>query len=176
VVITNSGDLELAMAASVDDEAFRVQLCPSLPPASSCTAVITFTPTSLGTYGATATITGANPLEGITSTLDMHGVGLAPLARATTALAFPPTSINTFSKMGLTIANAGNADLHIMKMSLSGDAAVFSAEGCTGPISADTTCMAWIRYAPTQPGSNSALLTIATDGGVLSVVLNGNTF
>ena len=153
-----------------------------LQPSHSCSAQITFLPTTAGTSNATVTFTDDDgSVAGSTQAVSLQGNALLPNIQATpTSVSFPDLALGRISSVRqVIIKNTGAADLTVSGLHLNGAAPrnfVLRKQSCTGhAIAAGATCTVNVRFAPRRLGGRLATLVVANDAGPdLSVGLGGN--
>jgi hypothetical protein len=188
VTLTNTGNamLNVVNATLAGDATFTnagTGNCggAQLPPNQSCSAQITFLPTTAGTSNATVTFTDdSGSVAGSTQVVDLQGNALLPNIQATPAsVSFPDVALGRVTSVThVIITNTGTADLNISGLHLAGNARSFvlGRQTCTGPaITPGGTCRVNVRFAPRKLGGRLATLVVSNDAGPdLSVGLGGN--
>jgi len=136
-----------------------------LPPATSCTFTVTFSPTSVGVQTAVLTLSG-----GMVSSLFIQGTGVSSSAPA---LAVSPASVN------FGMVSIGETSLASVVTVTNKGAPVAIGPTVTGPgFTIDSTtcgtatasCTIRLKFAPASVGAASGLLTVAPG---LTVSLSG---
>ena len=184
---TGSAELDVADATLTGDATFTdpgTGNCGNahLQPSQSCSAQITFLPTTAGTSNATVTFTDDDgSVAGSTQVVALQGNALLPNIQATpTSVSFPDVALGRISSVRqVIIKNTGAADLTVSGLHLAGAAPksfVQRKQTCTGPaIAPGGTCTVNVRFAPRRLGGRLATLVVANDAGPnLSVGLGGN--
>jgi len=188
VTLTNTGNavLNVASATLNGDATFTnagTGNCAGaqLQPSGSCSAQITFLPTTAGTSNATVTFTDDDgSVAGSTQVVNLQGNALLPNIQATPAtVSFPDVALGRVTSVThVIITNTGSADLNISGLHLAGNARSFvlGRQTCTGAaITPGGTCRVNVRFAPRKLGGRLATLVVANDAGPdLSVGLGGN--
>jgi len=188
VTLTNTGNavLNVASATLNGDATFTnagTGNCAGaqLQPSGSCSAQITFLPTTAGTSNATVTFTDDDgSAAGSTQVVNLQGNALLPNIQATPAtVSFPDVALGRVTSVThVIITNTGSADLNISGLHLAGNARSFvlGRQTCTGAaITPGGTCRVNVRFAPRKLGGRLATLVVANDAGPdLSVGLGGN--
>ena len=128
-------------------------------PSGSCSAQITFLPTTSGTSNATVTFTDDDgSVAGSTQVVALQGNALLPNIQATpTSVSFPDIALGRITDVThVIIQNSGAADLTISSLRLAGEAPksfVLGKQTCTGPaIAPGATCRVNVRFAPSRRG------------------------
>ena len=190
VTLTNNGNavLDVVNAILTGDGTFTVATndCGNahLQPGVSCSAKITYLPTTAGTSNATVTFTDDDgSVTDSHQTVALEGNALLPTIKATPAtVSFPDVALGRVTSVTHVIitntANTGTADLNISGLHLAGNARSFvlGRQTCTGAaITPGGTCRVNVRFAPRKLGGRLATLVVANDAGPdLSVGLGGN--
>jgi hypothetical protein len=189
VTLTNTGNAELdvAHATLAGDATFTnpgTGNCGAaqLPPGGSCSAQITFLPTTAGTSNATVTFTDDDgSVAGSTQVVDLQGNAQLPNIQATpSSVSFPDVALGRITDAThVIVENTGDADLTVSGLHLDGAAPksfVLGKETCTGAaIAPSGTCTLNVRFAPRRLGGRLATLVVENDAGPnLSVGLGGN--
>jgi hypothetical protein len=188
VTLTNTGNAVLNVAsATLNGDATFTNAgggnCAGaqLQPSGSCSAQITFLPTTAGTSHATVTFTDDDgSVASSTQVVDLQGNALLPNIQATPAtVSFPDVALGRVTSVThVIITNTGTADLNISGLHLAGNARSFvlGRQTCTGSaIAPSGTCRVNVRFAPRKLGGRLATLVVANDAGPdLSVGLGGN--
>jgi hypothetical protein len=189
ITLTNTGNAELdvdhvTLAGDATFTKLATGNCggAKLPPSQSCSAQITFLPTTSGTPNATLTFTDDDgSVAGSTQVVALQGnVLLRHIKASPTSVSFPDLALGRISDVThVTISNSGTADLTISDLRLGGNAPksfVLGKQTCIGPaIAPGGTCSVNVRFAPKRLGGRLATLVVANDAGPnLSVGLGGN--
>jgi hypothetical protein len=187
VTLTNTGNAELdvSQATLAGDPTFTsTDTCGNahLQPTKSCSAEITFLPTSAGNPTATVTFTDdSGSVAGSTQVVSLNGTVLLPNIQATPAsVSFPNVALGRITDVHhVIIQNTGTFGLTISGLHLGGNAPksfVLGKQTCIGPaIAPGATCRVNVRFAPLRLGGRLATLVVANDAGPnLSVGLGGN--
>lgn len=151
-----------------------------LNPGSSCTLLITFTPTaSYSRYGALALFT-----DGVVSPqlTQLEGVGAASTTPqavlSPTSVTFPNQTVNTTSSpVSVTLSNPGGGVLNISNITVTGgDAGNFSeTTTCGSTLAASGQCTISVTFTPNATRAFSATIMLQDDAGnsPQSVTLTG---
>ena len=152
--------------------------CPpanTIPPATSCTVVVTFTPSAKGTRDATLTYSDA--------TVSLKGVGTqAEAALTPSSVAFPDQTTGTTSaEQDFTLSNTGNEALQVTAIAATGDTGdfnPFAKAGCPNPLTLapGTSCTFGALFTPQAAGPRSVTIAFSHNGagGTATVTLTGN--
>jgi hypothetical protein len=189
VTLTNTGNAELDVvhAALVGDATFTnpgTGNCGGahLQPTESCSAQITFLPTTAGTSNATVTfIDDDGSVAGSTQVVALQGNAQLPNIQATpSSVSFPDVALGRITDAShVIVKNTGDADLTVSGLRLGGAAPksfVLGKQTCTGAaIAPGGSCTVNVRFAPRRLGGRLATLVVENDAGPnLSVGLGGN--
>jgi hypothetical protein len=155
----------------------------NVPVGSSCTVVLTFTPTLQGTRSGQLSVFHNGSAQVSTVSLTGSGTGDAPMVSVTPpTLSFSQTVGATSSALSVQIANPGKVALQLSSLSLTGpnasDFAIASSGTCTagGSLAAGANCTVALTFTPSATGQRSASLVIGHNGmgGTSTVALNGS--
>ncbi len=173
VTITNVGDATLTNFAGggVNAPFSAAQNCASgVPPGGSCQYFFSFSPTATGVFSTTSnSSTNAGPF-----TIILRGTGVGP------ELTYSPLSLNfgslspgaTSDTQVVTIRNTGLAPL--TNFAGGGVGAPFSAaQNCAGGVPPGGSCQYFFTFSPTTTGFFSAISSSGTNGGPITVDLQG---
>ena len=152
-----------------------------IPPGGSCTLVIGFSPSALGSRVASLAI--PHDAAGSPAAIALNGTATpAPqgrIALSALSLTFPATQVGTSTAQTLTLQNSGDALLAFSGFDIAGAAAAdFSRSGscsATAPLAIGASCTIGVGFLPTATGSRSATLTVRSDAsnGPAVVTLGG---
>ena len=137
----------------------------SIAASSSCTIILTFTPSATGARSATLTIQGTvNAIDSLTGTGTLPVIGLAPSPAAFGNQAVSTTS----SPVTVTLSNTGTASevLSTPFFTITGtNAADFARSGGTcanaGTVAASGSCTILLTFTPSASGARTATLNIS---------------
>ncbi len=173
---TISGSADFALASYARAVPFTLRAGSSL-----ATGIpVEFTPAAAGPASATLTI-ASNDSAQPTLTIPLSGTGsYAPDIAVPASLNFGDVESTLSSTLALTVTNAGNSDLTVTGVTLSGSADFTLGAG--GPalpavVAAGATLDVPVTYTPTGGGSDTATVQISSDDPdepVVSTVLAGN--
>jgi hypothetical protein len=147
----------------------------SLPPSTSCTFAIAFTPTAAGTRTGSFSI--ADTSTGVTSTqtATLSGTGESPATDtlSTATLIFAAQQVGTASAgQQVTMTNAGDVALTLQPPTVnSTDFTV--TNGCGTSLPGKTSCAYTVTFVPTATGTRTGTLTIADGIRSQTVALTG---
>lgn len=142
-----------------------------VPPGTSCTISVIFSPTAGGTRTGKLTLTD-NALDspqivGLTGT----GSGIVVSPRS---LAFGNQNVGATSPFqSVTLTNTGSNVLNVMTVVPSGDFA--ETNDCVGSVAAGTSCTIMVTFTPTDGGARTGTITIndSDPGSPQMVALTG---
>lgn len=177
VTITNTGNANLTFGAQsfsaftgLNAGDFTIaggnDLCATqtVLPGANCTVAITFTPSVVGSEGATLNMNG-----NVTASAALTGIGQAgALSTSPTTLTFPATVVGQHSPtQTFTLTNAGPGIVTISNIQTFGDFSQSNACGTTLGISGPAaSCVFTVTFTPTQ--------TSGLNGRTGSIVITSN--
>jgi len=142
-----------------------------LPPNQSCSAMLSFTPSTTGVRAASLTITDNAAPSSESVTLSGTGLAQAPAVTLvpgslTFGSATSPISIGTSASANITVTNSGTAALHISNIALGGanmgDFSL-SAPTCSSAVPVSSSCTIAVTFLPLATGLRSATVTLTDD-------------
>ena len=140
---------------------------------STCTANVSFRPTTAGTR--TATLSSVDSATGSPHTSALTGFGSAlTVTLLPTTLTFSGQTLGTTSAaQDVALKNTGNITLNIVSTSTTGDFSRTTTCGAT--LAAGATCTISVSFTPTAVGSRSGALSVEDDanGSPQTVPLTG---
>jgi hypothetical protein len=149
---------------------------------TSCTVLVTFTPTAGGARTGTLSLTHNNTLTPIAIALSGTGAGtgLPTIALNASTLTFAAQALgSTSASQSVTVSNSGTAALTLSGLTLGGAAAGDFVQGgtCTASTSlaVGASCTVGFTFTPGATGARSATLTLASNAsnGNAQLSLNG---
>jgi hypothetical protein len=162
VTVKNTGSESTTISFATTGDFAETNTCGStLAGGGSCTASVTFTPTSVGTLTGTLTIT--DTASNSPQTLKLTGTGKAPTVVVTatpTSETFTAEMIGTTSAAKVvTVKNTGTGSTSI-SFGTTGDFAE-TAGTCTGTLGpSPASCTVNVTFTPTAAGTRTGTLTI----------------
>jgi len=176
IVFTNTGNGQLTVTSiQATGDFAQTNNCAILAASTgTCTAVVTFTPSSVGSRTGTIVVTDSAPNSPQTVTLS--GTAGAPAnTLSATAITFADQAVGTSSAaQAVTLTNTGNANMVLSGVSAAGD---FSqANNCPVNLAPSATCAINVRFTPAAGGSRTGSLIVSDNslGGPGLVTLSGN--
>ena len=167
VTVTNPGSVPSIQIAGTNASDFaQTNNCSNVTPSGTCTITVTFTPSAAGTRNASITITDSAPNS--PQSVRLAGTGVAA------QISINPTSLNagtaslSFSSSGtVSVMNAGNAELTITDISVTGpNASEFSVVAGPGNCSVGSnidprsSCTLDVLFTPQTIGVRNATVTL----------------
>ncbi|HEV2200969.1 MAG TPA: choice-of-anchor D domain-containing protein [Bryobacteraceae bacterium] len=139
---------------------------------SSCTASISFAPTTQGTVNGTFTVTDNSFNLGGTQVIAITGTGTAPAATVSpTSLSFSSQIVGTASAAkSVTLTNTGTGPMNVTSVSA---AAPFSQTNNCTSLAAGAFCTVNVSFTPSTIGTATGTLTINDAAGTQTVSLSG---
>ena len=146
----------------------------TMPGPSGCSIYVTFSPTATGSPTSTLSISTSAG----TVTVSVAGTSIFPATAilSTNALTFPLVQVSTNGiSLPLTLSNTGGGTLTINSFTITGPQAVeFSSNNnCHATLASTASCGVSVLFSPTSPGAASAVLSISTSVGTVTVNLSG---
>lgn len=153
----------------------------NLPVGASCTVLLSFTPSVLGTRSAQLTLVHNGAAGSSSVALTGVGTGTSPVIALTPpALSFSQTVGSSSSDLRLLIGNTGTGPLRLTALRLGGAQAGEFALNDTGcgagtQLGGGESCAVALRFTPGATGTRSATLTVEHNalGGSSTVALTG---
>ncbi|MFK5984684.1 MAG: choice-of-anchor D domain-containing protein [Pseudomonadota bacterium] len=151
-------------------------------PSSTCTIIIVYTPTTIGTHAGKITVayTNVSASKSYSTTLSITGEGVpqpSVLNVSPPAIVFGDTSRNSTSiESTVTIQNKGGSLLNFNSISTTGINSsdfIITNNTCIVPLTISQTCTINITFNPTVAGTRTAALSIQSDGGNTDITLSG---
>jgi hypothetical protein len=130
---------------------------------SSCTIIVTLTPTALGAETGSLTVTDSAPSPYDTLTSSLSGTGVAQASVSPTSLTFSKQSVSTTSAaQTVTLRNNLLTTLTISSLTFNGaDPNDFAQTNtCGGGPAAQSTCTISVTFKPTATGTRTATLNV----------------
>ena len=189
ILLTSTGDQALSLNAisitganaSEFSETDNCQPPTVLQPSKTCSIFVMFTPTATGSRQAVLTTTDNAP--GSAQTVQLSGLGVAPLPPQPAVtlipgtLTFPTISQGTTSgSMMVAVTNSGNATLHITSVVVGGNNPKDFSGGnnCVGTIAAKAGCTIDMTFTPLAAGERSETITLTDDAADSPQVINAS--
>jgi hypothetical protein len=100
-----------------------------------------------------------------------NGVTISPLT-----VSFPDTAVGgaPAAAQQVTVTNSSSALLTLGQLTLAGDSFSLSGNTCAATLAAGQSCTVNVQFAPASKSALSAVLTVQSSAGDLSVVFSGN--
>jgi len=140
---------------------------------ASCTIVVVFTPTALGTQNGTLTVTDSASTGSQSSSLT--GNGIAPVTVSPATLNFGKLPLGeTSAAMNVTLTNQQSVPLNFTGIAASGDFAV-AVSNCGTTIGPGKNCTVGVTFSPTATGARTGTLDFndSATGSPQTVSLSG---
>jgi hypothetical protein len=98
-----------------------------------------------------------------------------PLIEATST-AFPLQAVGTTSAaQSVTLTNVGTTSVALGNVSIASGPFAIQSNNCVGSLAPNTACAITLTFAPTAPGTPSAVLTVMAGGSPLPITVSGVT-
>ena len=161
VTLTNTGTDTISISSITTSGDFsQANNCgSSLPPNTSCSASVTFTPTGDGTR--TGSLTIGDNARGGPHRIGLSGIGSAAAATFTpSSLTFATQQQNTTSAaQTVTLQNTGNTAMSISSIKISG--AFAQTNNCGSSLAINASCTINVTFTPTAAGAMTGNLSVA---------------
>jgi hypothetical protein len=176
---TGSADLRLSGLGSVNPLAAPFELVPDedrcsdqvLTPATSCSVMVRYAPTSTGPDNGSFGIPSDDP-DTPTVTISVSGTGTTMptprLSLSSTALAFGTMTLDSSADQTLTLTNTGNANLSLSTLASANPLVapfdrVAGQDNCSNQmLTPSTSCTVAVRYAPTSTGPKDDRMVVTS--------------
>jgi len=160
VLVRDMGSLPLSISSTtISGDFSKTGDCgTSVSAASSCTFLVTFTPTAVGPRSGSIVI--QDDAAGSPHVINLSGIGLGPSAvLRPSSLAFSTEPVGTSSAaQTVTLTNAGSATLIVGNIQINGDFA--QTNNCPAALPPTSSCTFSITFTPTASGARTTTLTI----------------
>lgn len=134
----------------------------ALQPSGTCTILVTFRPTTVGTIAGAVTIADSAPSS--PQTVGLTGIGILPITIAPAVLTFSNVNVgSTSASRTMTITNNSTAAT-TLALAASGEYAV-AGNGrtpCGSSLAAGKSCTAGVTFSPTVNGTTRGAVTVTT--------------
>ncbi|HEY6293675.1 MAG TPA: choice-of-anchor D domain-containing protein, partial [Terriglobia bacterium] len=176
VTLTNIGTTSVSVSSIATALPFaETNTCSSsLNAGASCTASITFTPTTPG--ASTGSLTATDGAVGSPQVVSLSGSSTGSFVSLSPAsLNFGSVNVGSVSsKQSVTLTNTGNATLNITSISTSGDYSE-SSNQCGSSLAPAASCTINVTFKPTAGGTRSGTLSVTDNayGSPQTVSLTG---
>jgi hypothetical protein len=176
IAFTNTGNGQLTVTSiQATGDFAQTNNCAILAASTgTCTVVVTYTPTPVGSRTGTIVVTDSAPNS--PQTLILSGTAGAPAnTLSATALTFAEQAVGTSSAaQAVTLTNTGNANMVVSGVSAAGD---FSqTNNCPANLAPSASCAINVKFTPAAGGSRTGSLIVSDNslGGPGLVTLSGN--
>jgi hypothetical protein len=147
----------------------------SIAPGQNTTFNVVFTPSSAG--NATGSVSLASNAPNSPLVISATGSAIAATALLTasaSSLDFGSVLVGSSILQSLTLTNAGNANLTISNVAVTGAGFTASGAGSNTVLAAGQTVALNVTFAPSATGSAVGLMTIGSTAGGLTITLAGS--
>jgi hypothetical protein len=134
---------------------------------ANCTFYVTWSPTAIQAYGGSITISAPNAVP---STIAVSGTAAA-LTGSVSAVDFGGVQLGSSGSANAVLTNTGGLPLAITvptAANVSGAGFGFTSTDCQPTLSVGTSCNVRLTFNASVYGTNSGVLTISTNAGLLS--------
>jgi len=180
MTLTNTGDTNLTVSNVIitgpnSGDFAETNNCTTVVPQSTCSIIVTFTPSINGAESADLSITDNAPNSPQLGSLTGNGLGSGPAVMfSPTSLTFPTQLIGTSSSaQSVTLSNIGNQTLTITSISIG--AGFLQTNNCGSSVAAGASCTITITFRPTKPNTTTASVSVKDNaaGSPQTVALSG---
>jgi hypothetical protein len=180
MTLTNTGNTNLTVSNVTiigpnSGDFAETNNCTTVVPQSTCSIIVTFTPSINGAESADVSITDNAPNSPQLGSLTGNGLGSGPAVMfSPTSLTFPTQLIGTSSSaQSVTLSNIGNQTLTLMSISIG--AGFLQTNNCGSSVAAGASCTITITFRPTKPNTTTASLSVKDNaaGSPQTVALSG---
>jgi P pilus assembly chaperone PapD len=147
----------------------------SVAPGQNTTFNVVFSPTSAGNVTGSISLTSNAPNSPLViSASGSATTATALLTASATNLDFGSVVVGTSSSQGVTLTNAGNANVTISNVTVTGTGFNASGAGANTTLAPGQTAALNVTFSPSATGSVAGSIAIASTAGGLSIALAGN--
>jgi len=180
MTLTNTGNANLTVSnvnitGPNSGDFAETNTCATVVPQSTCSIIVTFTPSINGAETADVSITDNAPNSPQLGSLTGNGIGSGPaIMFSPTSLTFPTQLIGTSSSaQSVTLTNIGNQTLTLTSISIG--AGFLQTNNCGSSVGAGASCTITITFRPTKPNTTTASLSVKDNaaGSPQTVALSG---
>jgi uncharacterized repeat protein (TIGR03803 family) len=143
----------------------------SLAPGGSCSFMVAFKPTAVGSLTAAVTMTDNATGSPQTVTLSGPGIAVPTVSVSPASLTFASTAVGTTSPaQAVKLTNSGTSPLTINSITLTGTnlSSFIQANNCASPLAAGTSCQIFVALDPAAAGALKASLTISDNASAIT--------
>jgi hypothetical protein len=162
---------QVSSATITSDFFIASNSCASVPPGTSCTINVVYTPSVLGPETGTLTVTSS----GNSLTAALTGTGVPGLSFSTTALTFGNLDVGNSASQTVTVTSVATSPLPMPPLLITGQYAVIN--GCGTTVAPLGTCTLTVVFSPKSTGPQTGTLSVNSSALVysgLTVALTGN--
>ncbi len=175
ITVTNTGSIGLTISSvTVTGDFLETDDCSSpVAEDDTCEISVTFNPSTSGTRTGTLTVSGN--IAGGQENVGLSGTGTtqSPVVLLPNNVNFGGQQIDTTSAtQQVTVSNTGTISIALTSEGVTGSFAIQN-NTCSSTLPPNTGCTLAIVFQPTQTGSTSGVLTVATGQGTETIGLVG---
>ncbi len=179
ITLQNPGTVSVTISsASVVGAGFGTSgltLPMSIAPGQNSTFNVVFAPTSAG--NVTGSVSLASDAANSPLVISASGTAIAStplLSASASSLDFGSVVVGSSSSQGVTLTNAGNANLTISSVAVTGAGFNASGAGANTVLAPGQTAALNVTFAPTGTGSAAGSIAISSTAGSVSITLAGS--
>jgi len=179
ITLQNGGTASVTISsASVGGAGFKISgltLPMSIAPGQNTTFNVVFAPSSAGTVTGSVSLTSNAPNSPLViSTTGSATAATALLSASASSLDFGSVLVGSSSSQGVTLTNAGNANVTISNVVVTGAGFNASGAGANTTLAPGQTAALNVTFAPSATGSAVGSITIGSTAGGPSISLTGS--
>ncbi len=179
ITLQNGGTASVTISsASVAGTGFGTSgltLPMSLAPGQNTTFNVVFAPSSAGNVAGSVSLASNAPNSPLViSTSGSATAAAALLSASASSLDFGSVLVGSSSSLGVTLTNAGNANVVISSLVVTGAGFNASGAGANTMLAPGQTATLNVTFAPSATGSALGSITIGSSAGGLSITLAGS--
>jgi len=177
LTVTNTGTASFTLSPSIIGAGFLIsstgKTCTtSLVSGASCVLPIEYDPSAIGNNSGTLTLTtngGSSPV------IPLSGTALTDASVSPTSVAFGTITHGTTKTVNVTVSNVGTLASMTVSTAISGTGAadftvLSTGNTCGTAVAAKKSCILPVEFKPAVVGSDTATLTVTTNGGSNPIV------
>ncbi len=176
--LTNTGNTAVALSnfATSGTGFSQTNTCgSSLASGASCSIMVTFSSSALGTFTGFLTLTSDSTTP-VSVALTGTAAGQKVLSLAPSSLTFSATAGTPTAAQTVTFTNTGNVAVNLTGITLAGSSpsSFNQTSTCGATLAVGASCSASVTFLAASPGTYTATLAVGNDAGLsTSVALSG---
>ena len=147
----------------------------SIAAGQNATFNVMFTPTAAGNATGSVSLVSDAPNSPLVISTNGFAMAATPLlTSSTSSLDFGSVVVGSSSSLGIILTNAGNANLTISSVGVTGTGFNVSGAGANTTLASGQTAVLNVTFLPSAMGSATGSISVASTGGGLSIALAGS--